>query len=85
MMKTGKALQTSAVTSFVHNPHFSVLDLECVTGRVRTSRGSDFHKTEFGCLTFNGRGVTCRDVKMPKKAAFDEAKCKCLLLSFEST
>ena len=42
MMKNGKALQTSAVTSFVHNPHFSVLDLECVTGIARTSRGSDF-------------------------------------------
>ena len=42
MMKNGKALQTSAVTSFVHNPHFSVLDLACVTGIARTSRGSDF-------------------------------------------
>ena len=46
MMKTGKALQTSAVTSFVHNPHFSVLDLDCVTGSVRTSRGSDFFTTQ---------------------------------------
>ena len=85
IIENGKALQTSAITSFAHNRRFSVLDLECVTGIARTSPGSDFfHKTKFGCLTVNGSGVNCPNVNMPIEAAFDEANCKCLQQSFES-
>ena len=46
IMKNGKALQTSVVTSFAQNPHFYVLDLDSVTGIVLTFRGSDFFTTQ---------------------------------------